>query len=162
MYPAPEGRQVKVQPQQDTLYGERGEICLPRLRRHIVPHALYRTPPRNDCQQYRGKAQQCQNHSLRVCDFGFKSLRCFLQALPNVGFCFLRRGRMPSCLYPATASLLFVMKRFNTGPPAIRQYPSLKGRSKIDPLKSKQPPPVLSPNEPLQEKGASSMCCFST
>ena len=31
MYPAPEGRQVKVQSQQDALYGKRGKICLPRL-----------------------------------------------------------------------------------------------------------------------------------
>ena len=31
MYPAPEGRQVKVKSQQDALYGKRGKICLPRL-----------------------------------------------------------------------------------------------------------------------------------
>ena len=71
MYPAPEGRQVKVQPQQDALYGKRGKIGLPRLRKHIILHTLCRAPPRNDRQQYRGKAQQCQNHSLRVCGFWF-------------------------------------------------------------------------------------------
>lgn len=105
MYPAPEGRQVKVQPQQDALYGKRGKIGLPRLRKHIILHTLCRAPPRNDRQQYRGKAQQCQNHPLRVCGFGLASLRRFLQAIPNVDFCFLCSGCLPGCSYQQRNSL---------------------------------------------------------
>ena len=105
MYPAPEGRQVEVQPQQDALYGKRGKICLPRLRKHIVPHTLCRTPPRNDGQQYRGNAQQCQNHSLRVCGLGLESFNRFLQAVPNVGFGFLRSSLLQGCLYQQRNSL---------------------------------------------------------